>query len=117
MIYIVLIVVFLVIWLINRKNASGISQISVQQLKDILPQTKKLFLDVRTPSEYKASHIKQFHNMPLGTKWSGLPKDQDIVVICQSGMRSMQACKQLKKLGYDSVINVKGGMSAYKAMK
>ena len=42
------------------------------------------------------------------------PKDKEIILICQSGMRSLQAAKQLKKLGYEHVTNVRGGMSAYR---
>ena len=62
----------------------------------------KVFVDVRTPGEYKARNIRQFKNIPLGSDFSKLPKDKEIVVICQSGMRSSQACKQLKKLGYEN---------------
>ena len=40
------------------------------------------------------------------------PTNKEIVVICQSGMRSKAACKQMKKLGLN-VTNVRGGMSAY----
>ncbi|MGE1166875.1 rhodanese-like domain-containing protein, partial [Peribacillus simplex] len=35
-----------------------------------------------------------------------------VIVICQSGMRSKQAAKVLKKLGFQRIINVSGGMNA-----
>ncbi|MCM3389855.1 rhodanese-like domain-containing protein [Ureibacillus chungkukjangi] len=91
----------------------GVNTISTVQLKTILNDKDKVFVDVRTPGEYKARGVKQFKNIPLGSDFSKLPKDKEIVVICQSGMRSKQACKQLKKLGYTKVTNVRGGMSAY----
>lgn len=93
--------------------AKGTKNISAAELKNILNDKDKVFIDVRTPGEYKARNIKQFKNMPLGTDYSKLPKDKEIVVICQSGMRSKQACAKLKKLGYEKVTNVRGGMSAY----
>ena len=91
----------------------GVNTISTAQLKSILHDRDKVFVDVRTPGEYRARNIKPFKNIPLGSDFSKLPKDQEIVVICQSGIRSKQACKQLKKLGYTKVTNVRGGMSAY----
>jgi len=94
--------------------AKGVTIISTEQLKQQLSQKDKVFIDVRTPSEYKRQHIAQFANIPLGSDFSSLPKDKDIVVICQSGMRSSQACKQLKKIGYAQVTNVRGGMSAWR---
>lgn len=79
----------------------------------MLNDKDKVFVDVRTPAEYKARNVKQFKNIPLGSDLSKLPKGKEIVDICQSGMRSKQACNQLKKLGYEQVTNVRGGMSAY----
>ncbi|MEK4425561.1 rhodanese-like domain-containing protein [Solibacillus sp. FSL K6-1523] len=110
LIIIVLVVAFLV-W--RMKPAKGTKAISTSELKTILNDKDKFFLDVRTPAEFKGRNIKQFKNMPLGSDFSKVPKDKEIVVICQSGMRSSQACKQLKKLGYEKVTNVRGGMSSF----
>ncbi len=109
-IIIIAVAVFL-IW--RMKPGKGVNSISTAELKSILDDKDKVFIDVRTPNEYRSRNIKQFKNMPLGTDFSKLPKDKEIVVICQSGMRSSNACKQLKKLGYEKVTNVRGGMSAY----
>lgn len=97
----------------RMKPAKGVQSISTAQLKDMLNDKDKLFIDVRTPAEYKGRHISQFKNVPLGSSFEKLPKDKEIIVICQSGMRSSQACKQLKKQGFVRVSNVRGGMSAY----
>lgn len=99
------------IW--RMKPAKGVNTMTTAQLKAVLNDKDKVFVDVRTPAEYKARNVKQFKNIPLGSDFSKLPKDKEIVVICQSGMRSKQACNQLKKLGYEKVANVRGGMSAY----
>lgn len=93
--------------------AKGINSISAAELKTILNDREKVFIDVRTPGEYKQRNVKQFKNIPLGTDFSKLPMDKEIVVICQSGMRSKQACKQLKKKGFKKITNVRGGMNAY----
>lgn len=91
----------------------GVKTISTNELKTIIHDQHKVFIDVRTPREYKANGLKQFKNVPLGSDFSKLPKDKEIVVICQSGMRSKQACGKLKKMGYTNITNVRGGMSAY----
>jgi len=110
-IIIIAIVVLFLAW--RMMPAKGVTTITTEQLKTIQNDKNKLFVDVRTPAEYKARNVKPFMNIPLGSDFSKLPKDKEIVVICQSGMRSKQACKQLRKLGYSKVTNVRGGMSAY----
>ena len=91
----------------------GIRSISAAELKSMLQDRDKTFIDVRTPGEYGLRHIKQFKNVPLGSDFSTLPRENEVIVICQSGMRSSQTCRQLKKLGYEKVTNVRGGMNAY----
>ena len=108
---IIAVVVLFLVW--RMKPTKGVKSISAHQLKQELNDSNKVYIDVRTPAEFKARNIKQFKNMPLGSDLSKLPKDKEIVVICQSGMRSAQACKQLKKLGYEKVTNVRGGMGSY----
>ena len=109
----ILIAIILAFLVWRMMPTKGVNNISTAQLKTIINDKDKVFIDVRTPGEYKARNAKQFKNIPLGSDFSKLPKDKEIVVICQSGMRSKQACKQLKKLGYEKVTNVRGGMSTY----
>ena len=111
LVLIVLVVAFIA-W--RMMPTKGTKVISTEQLKSVINDKDKVFVDVRTPGEYKGRNIHQFKNIPLGSDFSKLPKDKEIVVICQSGMRSSQACKQLKKLGYENVTNVRGGMSAWR---
>jgi rhodanese-related sulfurtransferase len=94
----------------------GVRNISTFQLKDELNDKNKQFIDVRTLNEFKGRSIKGFKNIPLdqlATKAMSLSKDKEVVVICQSGMRSSRAAKMLKGLGFKKITNVKGGMSAW----
>lgn len=104
------------ILLISRfMPAKGVSNITIEDLKSILKSKNIQFIDVRTPREFKQHNQKPFKNIPLselGSQASQLKKDQEVVVICQSGMRSMKATKVLKKQGFEKISNVKGGMSA-----
>ncbi len=109
---IVAVIVLFFVW--RMMPVKGVNTMTTDQLKGILNDQSKQFIDVRTQGEFKGRHISQFKNMPLGSDFSGLAKDKEVIVICQSGMRSSQACKQLKKLGYSNVTNVRGGMSAWR---
>ncbi|MGN7479042.1 rhodanese-like domain-containing protein [Solibacillus silvestris] len=93
----------------------GVNYITPKELQPLLDDGQYVFIDVRTQKEYKEAHIPQFINRPLGTYLGDLPKDQSIVVICQSGVRSNKACKELVKLGYSNVTNVRRGMNGLRA--
>lgn len=113
-----LFIAFLVFFIVNRFIPTrGVRNISTAELKNELKDTTKLFVDVRTPGEFKGNHIKGFKNIPLHQLAQKadkeLSKEKEVIVICQSGMRSQKASKLLKKLGYTKVTNVKGGMSAW----
>ncbi|WML47143.1 rhodanese-like domain-containing protein [Neobacillus sp. PS3-34] len=102
--------------LLRMLPAKGVKNISTAELKQVLKEKNKQFVDVRTPAEFKSNHINGFINMPLhqlSNKANQLSKEKEVVVICQSGMRSTKASKQLKKMGFTNVMNVRGGMSAW----
>ncbi len=92
----------------------GVQNINGKELKSIVGKQGKYFIDVRTVGEYRGNHMKGFQNIPLNdlaSKTNQLDKNREVIVICQSGMRSKQAAKMLKKLGFQHVINVSGGMN------
>src|SRR5699024_3471796 len=106
-------VVFVVRFILTLK---GVSNITAKEAKDKFKEKDVQFIDVRTPAEYKANHQKKFKNIPLSNlagRANGLDKNKEVVVICQSGMRSAKATKILKKQGLEKVTNGKGGMSAW----
>ncbi|MBO8155533.1 MAG: rhodanese-like domain-containing protein [Bacillaceae bacterium] len=110
-----LIILFIIRRMIQPKD---VNQISASDLKKELKLNKnqKQFIDVRTPIEYQGNHIKGFNNIPLQSlkaKLNELDKNKEVVVICQSGNRSMAAARILKKNGFE-VTNVQGGMNAYR---
>jgi rhodanese-related sulfurtransferase len=113
-----IVIVLIAIWFITSRliPAKGVRNITVQELKKELKDKNKQFIDVRTPGEYNGRHIHEFKNIPLHQlpqKLDKLAKDKEVVVICQSGMRSTKASKILKQKGFEKVTNVKGGMSAW----
>lgn len=117
--YINYLVFALAILLVIRRivPTKGVKHITTAELKNELKDKTKQFIDVRTPREFKSNHIRGFKNIPLNQlplNANQLAKEKEIVVICQSGMRSQQGCKTLKKLGFTKITNVKGGVSAWR---
>jgi rhodanese-related sulfurtransferase len=108
---------FIILFFIQRFiPTKGVKQISTSDLKNELQDKNKQFIDVRTSGEFRARNIPSFKNIPLqqlAQKTNQLSKENEVVVICQSGMRSKQASKLLKKQGFNKVTNVKGGMNAW----
>lgn len=112
-IFIVAMIGFIAWRMMGSKN---VPSINTQDLKNVLQDGSKQFIDVRTPAEYKGRHIKQFKNLPLNTlpnQLAKLDKEKETIVICQSGMRSSRACQILKQAGFTNVTNVRGGMSQW----
>ena len=115
-IIIIITIAIIGVWWIQRPIA-GVKSITTDELQKILSDSDKVFIDVRSPREFKNMYVSPFINVPKGTDLSVLPKDKEIVVMCKSGVRSIDTCKQLKKLGYKKITNVKGGISSYREKK
>ena len=95
---------------------SAIPQIEPVQLQALVSKTPMPFLlDVRTPQEYNEEHIQGAELIPLSdlsNMLNRVPKDQEVICICQSGSRSSVAAQNLKSLGY-KVSNLRGGMDIW----
>lgn len=116
--YIVIAVIVLLV-LYRKLSSRGFNNISTQELKSLMKDKSKqrVYIDVRTPAEFKNKKIKGFRNMPLGglsSSMNQLPKDKQIVIICQSGSRSSSAYKQLAAAGFTDLVNVQGGMNQWR---
>lgn len=89
--------------------------INSSELKECL-QTVTL-VDVREPEEYAISHIKGCKLIPLGELQqraeSELNKSQDIVLYCAHGVRSMHGLTALRRLGFEKLRSLEGGIVAW----
>jgi rhodanese-related sulfurtransferase len=46
-----------------------------------------------------------------------LPKDKDVVLYCEKGIRSVIAIQRLETAGFHNLINLAGGMYAWRALE
>ena len=96
------------------------TEISVQELKSRIDTGEKLnILDVREEWEVQDFNIGA-RNIPLSvfmTKLGELEdlKNEEVIVHCKMGGRSIQAVMILEQLGFKNVRNLSGGMDAWVA--
>ena len=93
--------------------------ISVEELKAKLDSGEKInLIDCREPHEYAEANIggKLF---PLGKIQTMQVEDiedlkeEEVIVHCRSGQRSMMACLVLDQLGFKNTYNLTGGILAW----
>lgn len=95
------------------------NSISVSELKTRLDNGEQLHvIDVREPNEYNEVNIKatllplsQLRNFDADIIES--LKNEEIIVHCKSGMRSMEACNILSQMGFEKPVNLTGGIMAW----
>lgn len=78
-----------------------------------------LVIDVRTPKEWKKDHIAGAMHIPLGdleARAGEIPRDRTAATMCEAGYRSSLAASILARAGVERLINVTGGMSAWRAL-
>jgi rhodanese-related sulfurtransferase len=79
-------------------------------------QQGAFFLDVRSQDEWNQGHIARSTLIPLDNlqdRLSELPRDQDIVVVCLSGVRSKEGAAILRQAGFTRVTCITGGIQAW----
>ena len=77
-------------------------------------------IDVRTPDEYKAGHIANakninFYDADFKAQMDKLDKSKPVAVYCGVGGRSGKASTILTQLGFKTIYDLQGGMTAWKA--
>ena len=92
-------------------------QISPEELKQYLDEgNAPTLLDVRETWEYQICHIDHSINICMAlipARLAELKPDQEIVVICHHGVRSLQIASYLEDMGYTNISNLEGGIDAW----
>lgn len=74
-------------------------------------------IDVREPHEYAIARIPGAELIPLATLGTtgrhGLDPEDEIVVHCHSGVRSLWAVRHLRAAGFKHVLNLTGGITRW----
>lgn len=82
----------------------------------ITEDNKVVLLDIRKTDEYKSRHLANSINIPLENLREGIrnhdniSKEDDIIIYCNSGVRSYDAYEILSSLGYEKAKSMSGGI-------
>src|SRR5215203_998791 len=90
--------------------------ITVEELKQKMDRGEKInLIDCREAHEYEEANLGGFL-LPLGKiqtmqvdEIENL-KDEEVIIYCRSGRRSMMACMMLDQMGFTNTFNVTGGI-------
>ena len=96
------------------------SGLSPQDMVQLMNREKAVVIDVCEPDEFARGHVFGAKNLPLGeleAKLSQVAKNKSnpVVMVCQVGARSARAAATAKKLGYENVQSLAGGLKAWQA--
>ncbi len=108
---------FVLIFTELRRKASGL--VSVEPADAVgLINNEAMVLDLRNAESFSRGHIVNAKNIPFDefdAKRDKVEKfkTKPIVTVCDSGITSKKCVDTLRKSGFESVYNLKGGMTAW----
>ena len=98
------------------------TNLTAEEFEKAISQSDAIqLLDVRTPGEYKTSHIANSlladwnDTAEFERRISFVDKKKPVYVYCLSGGRSASAASKMRNMGYEQVYELKGGINAWKA--
>ncbi|NNM17343.1 MAG: MBL fold metallo-hydrolase [Croceitalea sp.] len=104
-------------WEKAGKQIFTVKSVRPEKLASIMNKQHANVLDVRRKSEYNSEHVLHAINMPLDyykDELASIDKDKVYYVHCKSGYRSMVFISILRALGYENLVDIKGGFDAIK---
>lgn len=100
-------------------STAAVSEISPLELHTMISRGEAVtLLDVREPFEFEIARIDGAQLIPLGDvpeRLGEIPRGGTTVVYCKSGLRSTHAITFLRGKGFDSLVNLAGGIDAWRA--
>jgi rhodanese-related sulfurtransferase len=108
----------MLVWpLIARLMRPG-QEVGPAEAVQLINRRDAVVLDVRDAAEYKSGHITNARNVPEGeldarAKELEKVKAKPIIVSCARGNRSAGVASRLRKLGYNEVVSLRGGIAAW----
>jgi len=105
-------------WEQTGKPLYTVKSVSPERLAYIMEEKHVNILDVRRKSEFNTEHVLHAINLPLDYYRDGLSeidKNKVYYVHCRSGYRSMVFISILRAMGFENLVDIKGGFKAMKA--
>lgn len=103
----------------SNNNDLRIERVDSTQFKSEIEKDNVVILDIRTPGEFNTGYIANAKNIDyyspnFSDQLNELDKDLEYKIYCNSGNRSAQALQMMKSLGFKNVVDLKGGITAWR---
>ena len=115
------------IWLLITLLLLSVSALASPPLQDISARTAAaliqenqsnpnfIILDIRTPKEFEAGHIKGARNIDFYAKtfaqeFRSLDRQQTYLIYCRSGNRTRQLMQAVEKMHFKKVYHMRSGL-------
>lgn len=98
----------------------AIPEVTIDEVKNRLERGEKwVLLDVREREEYREGHLDSALSLPRGfleirVEEAVPDKSAPVIAYCAGGVRSLIAARTLKEMGYENVVSMSGGYTAWK---
>lgn len=101
-------------------SGGGADTLNPNEVVQWMNREKAVIVDICGADEFAAGHVVGAKHVPLDqleAKLAGTVKNKatPLVLVCASGMRSKRALVVAKKLGFENVRSLSGGMGAWRA--
>lgn len=107
----------MLIWPVLRRSGAAVSPFNATLM---INKQDAVVVDVRNAEDYAGGHIINARHIPL-PELEGRAgelnkfKNKPVILVCDKGLRSGMAVGVLKKLGFNEVLNLDGGIAAWRA--
>lgn len=97
-----------------------VPEVSIEDVKQRMARGEHwTLLDVREREEYREGHLEGALSLPRGflemrVEEAVPDKSTPVIAYCAGGVRSLIAARTLKEMGYENVVSMAGGYTAWK---
>lgn len=107
-----------IVMLIALESRRGGSNVSPQQLVNLVNQQQAAVIDLREPAEFRKGHIVDAINIPFAKvddRWNELEalRERPIVLVCKMGQHSSAIGTRLLAKGFARVHRLQGGIGEW----
>lgn len=91
-------------------------RMDASELSEYLNSADPVLLDVREPWEFDICHLPNSINIPMGQipqRLDTLNSNDEYIVICHHGVRSLHVIQYLQGQSFDQLINLDGGVDTW----
>jgi rhodanese-related sulfurtransferase len=110
----------MLLWPLVKGSVMGGGALSPNAAVQLINREKAVVIDVSEKEEFATGHIGGAKNIPVSeidTKLPGAVKNKalPLILVCPTGARAARVEAMAKKLGFDNVQTMAGGLKAWRA--